>query len=335
MKPPPIGERHSQGYLTDVGGLRVGHATDTEGLTGCTVIICDCAMTGGVDVRGSATGTREIELLRPTHLIENIHAVLLSGGSAFGLDAATGVMRYLEERGRGFDMKTARVPIVPAAILFDLVIGSPTARPDSEMGYRACVQATDGRFARGNVGVGAGATVGKIFGMARAMKGGVGTACVPLHGNARVGAIVAVNALGDVRDPETGRIIAGARNHDGKGFADTEKVMRGDLSATIWGFSNTVIGVVATNARLTKEETNKLAQMASNGIARAITPAHTSFDGDVVFALSEAGSDFSIPVSAIGAAAARAITDAIVDAVRNAESVEGIPAARDIPKSSL
>jgi L-aminopeptidase/D-esterase-like protein len=321
---------NSPGYLTEVDGLRVGHATDTVGMTGCSVIICDAPMTGGVDVRGSATGTREIELLRPTHLIQHVHAVLLSGGSAYGLDAAAGVMRYLEERGRGFDVKIGRVPIVPAAILIDFGLGSPNARPDAEMGYLACAGATDGEFSRGNVGAGTGATVGKVYGMSNAMKAGLGTACVGLDGGIKVGVIVAVNAFGDVRDPADGGIIAGARNPQGSGFADTEKVMSGDLSATVWSFYNTVIGLVATNARLNKEETNKLAQMASNGIARTITPAHTSFDGDVVFALSNAQTNLSAPVSALGSAAAQAVARAILDAVRSAESAGGLPAAKDV-----
>ncbi|UCD59168.1 MAG: P1 family peptidase [Candidatus Hydrogenedentota bacterium] len=321
---------NSPGYLTDVGGLSVGHATDAVGLTGCTVILCDAATTGGVDVRGSATGTREIELLRPTHLIEHVHAILLSGGSAYGLDAAAGVMRYLEEHDRGFDVMVARVPIVPAAILIDFGLGSPEARPDAEMGYQACINATDGEFARGNVGAGTGATVGKIYGMSYAMKAGLGTACVTLHGEVKVGAIVAVNALGDVRDPVDGGILAGARDPKRNGFADTEKVMTGDLSATLWSLSNTVIGVAATNARLNKEETNKFAQMASNGIARTIAPAHTSFDGDVVFALSNAETDLFAPASAIGSAAAQAMSLAIVDAVNSAESAGGIPSAKDL-----
>jgi len=320
----------STGYLTEIGGLRVGHATDAVGLTGCTVIICDTEMTGGVDVRGSATGTREIELLRPTHLIQHVHAILLSGGSAYGLEAATGVMRYLEEHGRGFDLTIARVPIVPAAILFDLALGDPQARPDAGMGYSACASANDGVFPRGSVGAGTGATVGKIFGLSYAMKAGLGTACAGLHGGIKVGAIVAVNSFGDVRDPVNGRIIAGARNPEGAGFADTEEIIRGDLSATSWSFHNTVIGLVATNACLSKEETNKLAQMASNGIARTIAPAHTSFDGDVVFALSHAETRLRAPVSAIGSAAAQVLSLAILDAVQSAESAGGLSAARDM-----
>jgi L-aminopeptidase/D-esterase-like protein len=322
---------NSESALTDVGGLSVGHATDTVGMTGCTVILCDAPMIGGVDVRGSATGTREIELLRPTHLIQNVHAVLLSGGSAYGLDAAAGVMRYLEERGRGYDVRgIAVVPIVPAAILMDLGLGDPSARPDAGMGYRACEDAGSEGCARGNVGAGTGATVGKIFGMGYAMKSGLGTACIEMHGGMKVGAVVAVNALGDVRDPSTGQIIAGARDPRGAGFADTEKVMRGDVSTTLFGFLNTVIGLVATNARLNKEQVNKVAQMASNGIARSITPAHTSFDGDVVFALSSAESDIVAPVSIVGSGAARAMSLAILDAVRSAERVGDILSVHDL-----
>ncbi len=320
----------SSGQLTDVGGLSVGHITDPVGLTGCTVILCDAAMTGGVDVRGSATGTREIELLRPTHLIRHVHAVMLAGGSAFGLDAAAGVVRYLEESDRGFDIVIARIPIVPAAILMDLGLGDPAARPDAEMGYRACANAGDGAFDRGNVGAGTGATVGKMFGMAQAMKAGLGTACVEMRGGIKVGAIVAVNALGDVRDPSTGKIIAGARDPGGSGFLDTEKALAGDLSSTIMGFSNTVIGLVATNARLDKEETNMVARMASNGVTRCVTPAHTAFDGDVVFALSAADSGLSAPASAVGSTAAVAVSLAIMDAILSAEGAGGVPAARDL-----
>lgn len=325
----------NSGYLTDIGGLRVGNATDSVGLTGCTVIICDAPMIGGVDVRGSATGTREIELLRPTHLIQCVHAVLLAGGSAYGLDAAAGVMRFLEENDRGYDVRVARVPIVPAAILLDFGIGNPVARPDAEMGYAACKEASPGAFDRGNFGAGTGATVGKIFGMARAMKAGLGTACVEMEGGIQVGAVVAVNALGDVVDPSTGAIVAGARRQDDSGFVDTVAVLKGDLSGTILGFPNTVIGLVATNARLTKEETNKLAQMAANGITRTVSPAHTSFDGDVVFALSRAEATVTAPVSAIGSAACQALANAVLDAIFCARSVEGIPAAGDPDFPSL
>lgn len=320
----------SSGYLTDVGGLSVGHATDSKGLTGCTVILCDSPMIGGVDVRGSATGTREIELLRPTHLIQSVHAIFLSGGSAYGLDAAAGVMTFLEENERGFDARVARVPIVPAAILFDLAVGDPAARPTARMAYQACKKATAGAFKRGNVGAGTGATVGKILGMSRAMKTGLGTASVEMFGGIVVGALAAVNAFGDVVDPRNGSIVAGARNQDNSGFADTASLLRGDLSSTVLGFPNTVLAVVATNAHLSKEEANKLAQMASNGISKSVSPAHTIFDGDIAFALSAAESGLKAPVSAIGSAAAEAMTKAVLDAAASAESIEGIPAARDL-----
>jgi L-aminopeptidase/D-esterase-like protein len=239
-------------------------------------------------------------------------------------------MRYLEENDRGFDVKVAKVPIVPAAILFDLGIGDPSARPDAQMGYKACKEAVSGSFKRGNAGAGTGATVGKILGMGQAMKGGLGTACVHMAGGIKVGALVAVNAFGDVVDPSTGAIVAGARNSDDTGFADTAAILRDGRAGAIFELTSTVIGIVATNARLTKEETNKLAQMAANGIARTILPAHTSYDGDVVFALSRADSASTTNVSAIGSAAAEALADAILDAITCAESVEGIPAAHDV-----
>jgi len=238
--------------------------------------------------------------------------------------------RFLEENGRGFDIHIAKVPIVPAAILLDLGLGNPLARPDAPMGYEACVKATGDTFERGNVGAGTGATVGKILGMGRAMKGGLGTACVEIAGGVKVGALVAVNAFGDVINPSTGAIVAGARRLDDTGFVNTARALKDDLAGSIFGFTNTVIGLVATNAFLTKEDTNKVAQMASNGIARTVSPAHTSFDGDVVFALSRAESELVAPVSAIGSAAAEAIADAVLDAVMCAESIQQVPAARDL-----
>jgi L-aminopeptidase/D-esterase-like protein len=325
----------SSGRLTDIGGIRVGHATDPVGLTGCSVILCDTPMTGGVDVRGSATGTREIELLRPTHLIQHVHAVLLAGGSAYGLDAAAGVMRFLEEQGRGFDIRIAKVPIVPAAILLDLAVGDPRARPTADMAYQACQDAAGGDFPRGNAGAGTGATVGKIYGMSRAMKGGLGTACIEIVGGIKVGALVAVNAFGDIIDPGIGAIVAGARKFDDTGFADTASVLRADLAGTVFSLMNTVIGLVATNATLTKEETNKLAQMAVSGITRTTSPSHTSFDGDVVFALSSADGKLSAPAPALGSAAAEAMAAAVLDAIASADSIDGIPAARDVLFSPL
>jgi L-aminopeptidase/D-esterase-like protein len=325
--------------ITDVPGIRVGQADDAQALTGCTVVLCEHGAVGGVDQRGGAPGTRETDLLRPMHLVQKVHAVLLAGGSAFGLDAAAGVMRYLEARSIGFDAQVARVPIVPAAILFDLGVGEAKVRPDAAMGYRACELATDEPPAEGNAGAGMGASVGKILGMGGAMKSGLGTASVDLGGGCVVGAIVAVNALGDVIDPGSGRILAGARptrlgpvKVGGKGpFADTMTVMRGFVGKTALRFAtkaNTVIGVVATNAKLTKDEANKVAQMAHDGLARVVRPAHTILDGDTLFALSTGKKN--VDVSIVGAFAADALAQAIVRAVLSAKAVGGLPAASDL-----
>lgn len=313
--------------ITDVPGIKVGHATNLEALTGCTVVLCEGGAVGGVDVRGLAPGTRETDLLRPGSLVEKVHGVLLSGGSAFGLAAADGVMRYLEERKVGFDVKVTVVPIVPAAILFDLTVGDPFVRPDSDMGYAACQNASDSPPAEGNVGAGTGATVGKIYGPARCMKGGLGTAS-DQSGGTIVGAIVAVNAFGDIVDPRNGSIIAGARRLRGEGFADTMQAMYSFAGRTALAFSNTVIGVVATNARLNKAEANVVARMAHDGLARVVRPAHTLFDGDTIFALATGTKRASVAL--VGALAAEVMAEAILRAVRQAKSAVGIPAARDL-----
>lgn len=315
--------------ITAVPGIRVGHATDPVGLTGCTVVLCEKGAVGGVDQRGGAPGTRETDLLRPLHLVQKVHAVLLAGGSAFGLAAADGVMRYLEERGVGFDARIARIPIVPAAILFDLDLGDPKARPDAAMGYAACQAASDGPVPEGNVGAGAGAAVGKILGPKRAMKSGLGTAAASLGGGLVVGALVAVNPFGDVVDPRSGEILAGARKLRSDEPADTLAAMRGMVGKAILRFaSSTVIGVVATNGRLTKEEANKVAQMAQDGIARTVRPAHTLFDGDILFALSSGNK--RADVNLVGAYAAEAVAQAVVRAVKAAESAGGLPAWKDL-----
>lgn len=329
--------------ITDVPGIQVGHAHDEQALTGCTVVLCPEGAVAGVDQRGGAPGTRETDLLRPLHLVEKVHAVLLAGGSAFGLDAAGGVMRYLEERGEGFDAQVARVPIVPAAILFDLAIGKPDVRPDVEMGYQACVNASGDAPAEGNAGAGMGATLGKILGMAGAMKAGIGTASRDLGGGAVVGAIVAVNALGDVIDPESGAIVAGTRparvgplSIGGPGpFADTMAVMHSMVGKQALRFAsrgNTVIGVVATNARLDKQQANKVAQMAAAGLARVIRPAWTMLDGDTIFALSTGSK--RVDVNIVGAYAAEAVSEAILRAVRKARGAGGLPAAQDLAGSA-
>jgi L-aminopeptidase/D-esterase-like protein len=320
--------------LTDVPGLEVGQAQDLDALTGVTVILCRKGAVGGVDQRGGAPGTRETDLLNPINLVEKVHAVMLAGGSAFGLDAAGGVMKYLEEQKVGFDVGVARVPIVPAAILFDLGLGRADVRPTPEMGYRAAAAASTDRVAEGNVGAGTGASVGKLFGNAGAMKAGLGTASIDIGGGIIVGALVAVNAYGDVVDPQTGKIVAGARSTKlgpltlgSPGyFADTLGTLRTFAGRMIEGFamrSNTVIGVVATNARLTKPEANKMAQMAQDGLARAIRPAHTMLDGDTIFALSTGSK--KADVSLVGAFAAEVFAEACLRAVKTAKSAGGLP----------
>jgi L-aminopeptidase/D-esterase-like protein len=310
--------------ITDVPGIWVGHSTDLEAMTGCTVVLCPSGgAVGGVDQRGGSPGTRETDLLRPMHQVQQVHAVLLSGGSAFGLDAASGVVHWLEERGIGFDTRVAKVPIVPAAILFDLGMGKADVRPDAAMGYAACETATNGAVAEGSVGVGTGCRVGAILGPGRASKAGVGSASVDLGGGLVVGAIVAVNAFGDVVDPHSGNILAGARALRGEGFADTLATMKGLIGKNILRFAgrgNTVIGVVATNAKLSKEQVNKVAQMAQDGVARAIRPAHTMLDGDTLFALATAKK--RADVNLVGAYAAEVVAEAIVRAV-DAASAEG------------
>jgi len=325
--------------ITDVPGIEVGQAQDDEALTGCTVVLCRKGAVGGVDVRGSAPGTRETDLLNPVNLVEKVHAVMLAGGSAFGLDAASGVMRYLDERKIGFNTGIVRVPIVPAAILFDLGLGRSDRRPDAEMGYRAACAASAGPVAEGNAGAGSGASVGKIFGMAGAMKSGLGTASIEIGGGVIVGAIAAVNTFGDVVDPSSGKIIAGARPVKlgpvrlGKGeqFADTLKVMKTFTGRAVLGFatkSNTVIGVVAANVKFTKAEATKMAQMAQDGVARSIRPAHTMLDGDTIFALATGGK--RADVSTVGVYAAEALAMAIVRAVQAAKPAGGLPSASDL-----
>ena len=317
------------GNITDVAGIMVGHAQDMEALTGCTVILCPQGAIGGVDVRGSAPGTRETDLLSPVHLVDRIHAVLLAGGSAFGLDAAAGVMRWLEENGHGFDAGVARVPIVPAAVLFDLAIGDPRVRPGAEMGYQACQNARPGPcpIEEGNVGAGTGATVGKLLGPAYATKSGIGSASVRIGSQITVGAIVAVNAFGDVLDPDTGGILAGTRRPDGGGWLNTEQALMGEWGEPLLGFTNTTVAVVATDASLAKARATKVAQMAHDGLARCLSPVHTMFDGDTVFALSYGDGSKRADPTAIGTAAAWVLARAVRRAVLAAEPAGGLPAA--------
>lgn len=317
--------------LTDVPGIKVGQVTRTERLTGCTVILAEAGAVAGVDVRGSAPGTIETDLLDPVNLVQQVHAVFLSGGSAFGLDVATGVRKYLFERKIGFETRAAKVPIVPGAILYDLGVGNrPDIWPTADCGYRAATEANTGPITEGNVGAGAGATVGKTGG-GGSMKGGLGTASISVPAGSEtliVGAIVAVNAVGDIIDPRNGTVVAGVRTPDGKSLADARTLLRLGTAAPVKPGQNTTIGVVATNARLTKAQASKVAQMAHDGLARTIYPAHTMGDGDAIFALATGHID-SADVSRIGALAAEAIAEAILRAVRRAKGIPGFPAASD------
>jgi len=305
--------------ITAVRGLLCGHFTDTRRPTGCTVVITPEGAVAGVDVRGAAPGTRETELLSPLNTVEKVHAVLLAGGSAFGLDAAGGVMRWLEEHGIGVQVGPVKVPIVPAAILFDLFTGDPTIRPDAAAGYAACEAANSNAPAEGNVGAGAGAMVGKLFGIERAMRGGIGSASVTVDG-ITIAAIVAVNAVGDVIDPATGRVIAGARSADGRTLLNTtQALLRGEKPiASFMPGTATTLGIVATDAVLTKTQANKLAQMAHDGLARAIDPVHTPTDGDTVFALATGAAGRREDLTVLGAIAAAVTTRAVIRAVQAA-----------------
>jgi L-aminopeptidase/D-esterase-like protein len=311
------------GAITDVAGLRVGHHTDPRRPTGCTVVIAEGGATCGVDVRGAAPGTRETDLLDPVNSVDRVHAILLAGGSAFGLDAAGGVVAWLEERGIGLPVGPARVPIVPAAILFDLWVGDAAIRPDAASGRAACDAAADGPVAEGSVGAGTGASVGKLWGIHRAMKGGIGTASLRV-GGATVGAIVVVNAVGDVVDPASGRPIAGALTADGSDLAGTTaSLLAGDLPPPRDRGSATTIGCVATDLALGKAECRRLAQCAHDGLARTIDPVHTAFDGDTMFALATGRSDATVHPVALAAAIAAVTAEAVLRAIRAATEVTG------------
>lgn len=333
------------GALTDVAGVRVGHFSDPRRPTGCTAVLVESGAVCGVDVRGGAPGTRETDLLDPSNTVEQVHAIVLSGGSAFGLDAAAGVVRWLEARGVGFAAGPARVPIVPAAILFDLDLGDWRIRPDAASGQAAAQAATGGSIAEGSVGAGAGATVGKLFGFGRAMKGGLGTSGLALPSGLIVAALVAVNAVGDIVDPTSGRLIAGARTPDGLGLEDTLRaVLEGRFPppvpthrSTIDGGAgdgsagrHTTIGVVATNARLDKAQARKVAQMAHDGLARTIRPVHTPWDGDTLFALSLPAARVPADPLVVGTLAAEAVARAVVRGVRLARGLPGLPSASEL-----
>jgi len=302
----------SAGYITDGGGVKGGHAHDEAAMAGCTVILAEEGAVGGVDVRGSAPGTREIEALRPVRLVDRIHAVLLTGGSAFGLRATEGVQRYLEEKDIGFATTAGKVPVVPSAVIYDLAVGDPSVRPDAAMAYKAANEASDAERREGRVGAGSGATVGKILGYDRCMRGGVGGASVKLASGAVVGALVVVNPLGDVVDPATGEIVAGARD-DQDNFINTARFLMDTASLPGSPYENTTLAVVATTARLNKEGATKVAQMMQDGVARAVNPAHTMYDGDVSFVLSVGEEEADLNV--VGTAAAKLVAESIVRAV--------------------
>jgi L-aminopeptidase/D-esterase-like protein len=318
--------------ITDVPGIRVGHYTDPEAVTGCTVVLCPEGAVAGIDVRGAAPGTRETDLLRPLNLVQQAHAVVLSGGSAYGLAAADGVMTWLEEQSVGFPVGVGVVPIVASAILFDLAIGDATVRPRPEHGYRASASAVSSPPTQGSVGAGTGATIGKALGQERAVKGGLGCASRQVGGYT-VGALVAVNALGSIVDSETGRTIAGPRDPDGQGFLDSVDILENSTAAPAVALQNTTLAVVSTDAPLTKEQANKVAQMAHDGLAMAIRPAHTMFDGDVIFALSTGKANPVPDVTPFGAAAARALSSAIVTAITQASSLGGVPSVSELEQN--
>jgi L-aminopeptidase/D-esterase-like protein len=327
--------RRGAGAITDVAGIEVGHFTDTRRPTGCTVVITREGAVGGVDVRGAAPGTRETDLLAPTNLVDRVHGILLAGGSAWGLDAATGVVQWLEEQGVGYPVGNARLPLVPGAVLFDLMVGDASIRPDAAAGYRACELASTKAPAEGNVGAGTGAAVGKVFGIERAMKGGIGTASVTVEG-VTVGALIACNALGDVIDPETMQVIAGARTRNGKSLVDTRRaLLRGEPPKPLLAGTNTTIGVIATDAVITKVQATRLATMGHDGLARSINPVHTMSDGDTLFMLGTGRAGKSLGMMVLGTMVAQVVAIAVARAARAARGITvgklHLPAAADLP----
>jgi len=326
--------RTQNNTLTAVPGLKVGQITLSQRPTGCTVVLAEQGAVAGVDVRGAAPGTRETDLLNPVNSVQKVHAVVLSGGSAFGLDTASGVMRFLDEHDIGFKLTShgmpVTVPIVPAAVLIDLGVGgSAKVRPDAECGYRAAAAANTDPVVEGSVGAGAGATVGKLAGYQRAMKGGVGSAAIRMPDGLIVAGLVAVNALGDVIDPRTGKVLAGVRTPDGRGLSDARVLLRGEVKPGAIG-GNTTLGIVATNRALTKTEATKIAQMAHDGLARVIYPVHTPADGDTIFALSTGLESGPVDVGRIGALAAEVMSLSVLRAVTEATGLPGYPAVREL-----
>jgi L-aminopeptidase/D-esterase-like protein len=317
--------------ITDVNGIRVGHYSHFEALTGCTAVLCEEGALAMADMWGTATGTRQMDALTPGHLVDRIHGVCLSGGSAFGLDAAGGVMKFLEERGKGFDVAITKIPIVPAAVIFDLGVGDYRVRPDADMGYKACMNARTDGVEEGSIGAGTGATVGKLFGIKRGMKGGIGTASMKSKSGVTVGVLVVVNAFGDIIDPYSGRILAGARvSEKSKRLADSSKhIMEGTIRRQ-FGFLNTTLAIIATDAHLHREDLKKMIRLAHNGLAKTISPLHTTFDGDIIFALSLGEKE--VDVNTVGILAEVALIHAVMRSVQRADSLGALPAFKDIAK---
>lgn len=315
------------GYITDVQGLKVGHSQSVEGITGCTVVMCTDGATGGVDVRGGAPGTRETDLFRAENMIDKVHAIVLSGGSAFGLNASSGVMKYLEEQGVGFDVGVATVPIVASAVIFDLAIGDSKIRPDLDMGYQAAKSASQTEIRQGNIGCGMGATVGKIMGPRNGMKSGLGSASISF-GELVVSAIVSVNSFGDIYNYKTGEQIAGVYDYENKRLLNTIEIMTNNKVDLGFSMENTTIGIVGTNAILTKAEANKVSQMAHNGFARSINPVHSMMDGDTIFTM--ATNMVESDVNIVGTLAAEAMSRAITNAIIQSKSLGGLYSYSDI-----
>lgn len=317
--------------ILDVKGLKVGQAQDNEALTGCTVVICEEGATCGVDVRGSAPGTRETDLLDPINMVQKVHAVVLSGGSAFGLESTCGVSKYLEEKNIGFDSGVCKVPIVTGAVLFDLVVGDHKVRPDKEMGYKACLQASETELKQGNYGAGCGATVGKIKGPEYLMKGGIGSHSIKLDNGIVVAALIAVNAFGDIY--EDGNVIAGVLNDDKTQLLNTYEIMKKGFIKGGFSINNTTIGIVATNAKLTKAQCKKISQMAHDGYAKSIFPIHTPHDGDTIFTMSTGEIDVDNDVTLLGSLATEVVQESIIKAIKNAQSVKNIISYNELNKN--
>lgn len=312
--------------ILDVKGIKVGQVEDKEGLTGCTVIICEDGGVCGVDVRGSAPGTRETDLLDPINMVQKVHAIVLSGGSAFGLESTCGVSRYLEEKGIGFDVGVAKVPIVTGAVLFDLGVGDPKCRPNIEMGYKACQIANNIELKQGNYGAGCGATVGKIRGNEFCTKGGIGSYSIKLDNGLVVSAIIAVNAFGDVY--ENGQVIAGVLNDDKTDFLNTYDLMKKGVNKGGFNIDNTTIGAVVTNAKLSKAECKKISQMAHNGFAKSIFPIHTPHDGDTIFTL--ATGEVETDITLLGSIASEVVEKSVINAIKNASKTNNILSYNEI-----